>query len=158
MSTWLQAQRLQELEEEEKERKQQLVEERQKQEAEEKRRQEEAAASMRKRVLAAFTPSGKGRAGGLVEQTSSAEVRFEQVPDRLKLKTFILKHWTSAFLHSAGHLPSCYHHHKGVHAKVCNGLFVHYKTKEGVLHGLFKQTYANTIRTAIDMIRELAGL
>ena len=158
MSTWLQAQRLQELEEEEKERKQQLVEERQKQEAEEKRRQEEAAASMRKRVLAAFTPSGKGRAGGLVEQTSSAEVRFEQVPDRLKLKTFILKHWTSAFLHSAGHLPSCYHHRKGVHAKVCNGLFVHYKTKEGVLHGLFKQTYANTIRTAIDMIRELAGL
>lgn len=41
--------------------------------------------------------------------------------------------------------------------RYCNGLFIHYKTSEGVLHGEFKQTYVITIQSVLDIIKELAG-
>ena len=82
---------------------------------------------------------------------------MEPLPDRLKLKTFILKHWTSSFIHSAGHLPACYHTRKGIHAKYCNGVFLHYKTKEGILHGEVKQTFVVTIEAMLAIIKELAA-
>lgn len=87
----------------------------------------------------------------------TAQKGFEPLPDRLLLKTFILKHWTSSFIHAAGNLPTCYHMHKSVHAKYCNGLFIHYKTAERVLHGEFKQTYVTTIEFILDLIKQLAG-
>jgi hypothetical protein len=102
-------------------------------------------------------------AAGMGKQLAAKALRtaqkgFEPLPDKLKLKTFILKHWTSSFIHAAGHLPTCYHTHKSVHAKYCNGLFIHYKTAEGVLHGEFKQTYVTTIEFVLDLIKLLAGV
>ena len=119
------------------------------------------------------------------QATAKASQKIEPLPHRLKLKTFILKHWKSSFLHSSGHLPACYHSRKGIHARYlslscailqgsvnlfsyiqswfscvcryCNGLFIHYKTKEGVLHGEFKQTYLITIEALLKLIKELAG-
>lgn len=41
--------------------------------------------------------------------------------------------------------------------RYCNGLFIHYKTSEGVLHGEFKQTYVITIQSVLEIIKELAG-
>lgn len=91
------------------------------------------------------------------QATATATKPLEPLPDRLKLKTFILKHWTSSFIHSAGHLPACYHTRKGIHAKYCNGVFLHYKTKEGILHGEFKQTFVVTIEAMLAIIKELAA-
>lgn len=42
--------------------------------------------------------------------------------------------------------------------RYCNGLFIHYKTKDKVLHGEFKQTYGTTIEVVLNMIKELASL
>lgn len=52
-----------------------------------------------------------------VQATDTSAHVIEQLPERLKLKTFVLKHWKSSFIHSAGHLPSCYRTKKGIHAK-----------------------------------------
>jgi hypothetical protein len=52
-----------------------------------------------------------------VQASDTSAHAIEKLPERLKLKTFVLKHWKSSFVHSAGHLPSCYHTNKGIHAK-----------------------------------------
>ena len=91
-----------------------------------------------------------------IQATAFSVQALEPLPDRLKLKTFILKHWTSSFIHSVGHLPACYATRKCIHAKYCNGVFLHYKTREGVLHGEFKQTFVVTIEAVLALIKELA--
>ena len=139
------------LQEQDEERKAMEEEQRQKEEDERRQKREEEQRLMKEQAAAALTTdldTGGKRAGTQM---------FAPLEDRLKLKTFILKNWTSTCSHSAGLLsgrgstPP-----KAVHAKYCNGLFIHYKTKEGILHGEFKQTYTTTIEEVLAIIQNLA--